>query len=631
MIDISVHELNKYYGANHVIKGISFEIYSGEKVGLLGKNGSGKTTVFKILADMENYESGAVSKANGKKIEMLAQIPDFGENDTTEDILYSSFKEITDVYKEMKKIEGGACEDSDALKRYGRLMDEYERLGGYDMEVKIEKICNGMNIDERMRGTLFSSLSGGEKTRVNLARILLRDCDILLLDEPTNHLDLTSLNWIESFLKEFFGTVIVISHDRAFLDNVVDRIIEIEDGKLNFYQGNYTYYVEEKERRFLSQTEMYEQQQKKIRQLEAAAKRMHEWARIADNKAMHRRAFSIEKRIERMDKVEKPRESKKINEDFGDSGFSGKEIVTFSNVGKSYESKTVADNLNLKIFRGDSIALIGENGCGKSTLIKMITGEELCDSGEIKVGDSTRIAYMPQIVQFENNNATVLETLRYVTESGEEKARNILAGFHFKNKDVFKKVGTLSGGEKSRLKLCLLMQTDLNFLILDEPTNHLDIQSREWIEDAVFDFDGTILFVSHDRYFLNKFTSKVWSMENGSITESHGGFDEYVQHITNSKKKEKSVNMNMKKKSDANSQQKHQKPKEKTKSDASSKRLGELEIMIAEAEEKIKLIDAEIETTGSDYIKASELIEEKDKLQQNLDLIYSEWMELSAL
>ena len=623
MLDISVHELNKYYGTNHVIKGITFEIYSGEKVGLLGKNGSGKTTVFKIISGDEPYESGALSRANGKKIEMLEQIPVFDEKYSVEDILNLSFKEILDIYREMKAIEGDDA--SNMLARYGNLMEEYERLGGYETEVKIEKICNGMNIDEQMRKTPFSSLSGGEKTRVNLARILLRNCDILLLDEPTNHLDLLSLEWVEKFLREFAGTIIVISHDRSFLDNVVKRIIEIEEGKANFYEGNYSYYVEEKERRFLTQAELYKQQQRKISQLEAAIKRQRVWVQInPSNTGLAKRALAMEKRIEQMDKVEKPRKSQKISEEFSDSGFSGKELVSFNAVYKSYGDNNLLNNVNFRIYRNDRIALIGPNGCGKTTLIKLIMSEEICESGEIKVGNSSRIAYMPQIIEFENKDYTILETLCYAIKSGEEKARNILAGFHFKAQDVLKKVGSLSGGEKSRLKLCLLMQTDVNFLILDEPTNHLDIQSREWIEDAIYDFNGTILFISHDRYFLNKFADKVWSMGDGGITEYIGGFEEYAEKskrvIANEPKKPKPTVV----------APVVPKPESKL-SFKDTKRLEELEILIAKTEEKIKEINIEMKSDviESDYEKLNILYEEKQNSEDILDSLYNEWLSLS--
>ncbi|MCL2078543.1 MAG: ATP-binding cassette domain-containing protein [Oscillospiraceae bacterium] len=522
MIDISVHELNKYYGSNHVLKGISFEIYKGEKVGLLGKNGSGKTTLFKVIAGEEPYESGAVSKASGKKVEVLAQLPDFGQDDTVEDILLSSFKEIHEIYEAMRKIEGNL--DDSSLRRYGRLMEEYERLGGYDFEVKVEKICGGMNIGETMRKSPFSLLSGGEKTRVNLARILLRDCDILLLDEPTNHLDLASLEWLEKFLREFSGTVVVISHDRVFLDNVIRRVIEIEEGKGQFYSGNYSWYAEEKQRRFISQSGQYQRQQKEIKRLEDRAK----WFVVQNQFTTKHHALLS--RIDHMEKIEKPvLPSKKLTETFSDGGYAAKRLVSFESVCKSYGENMLIDNVSLIIGRGDSIALIGANGCGKTTLIKLITGEEPCDSGSVKISDNVKIAYMPQIIRFDDENAVILETLRRATGFPEEKSRSILAGFHFKAPDVMKTVGSLSGGERSRLKLCLLMQDKANLLIFDEPTNHLDIRSREWIEEAISDFDGTILFISHDRYFLNKFASRIWSMKDGVIDDFRGSFNEFSE------------------------------------------------------------------------------------------------------
>jgi len=528
MIDLTVNEVNKYYGSNHVLKGITFEIYSGEKIGLLGQNGSGKTTLFKVITGEELYESGSLSKASGRNIEMLAQIPVFGDYDTAEDVLRSSFREINDVYMAMKKIEGD--ETPSILTRYGRLMEEYERLGGYDTEVSLDKVCAGMNIDERMRGSPFRNLSGGEKSRVNLARILLRDCDILLLDEPTNHLDLASLEWLEKFLLDFPGTIVVISHDRVFLDRVVTRIIEIDDGKANFYAGNYSFYVEERERRYLTQAEQYKQQQRKISQLEVAIKRQRVWADMnPSNTGLAKRALAMEKRLEQMDKVEKPVTARKLTAEFDSGGYASKEIVTFDSVCKSYGAKVILNDLSLKICRNERIALIGANGCGKTTLLKMIMGEEHPDGGEVKVSVSVKPAYMSQIITFDDMAATVLDTLRYTADVSVEKARSILAGFHFRAADVMKTAGVLSGGEKSRLKLCLMMQSNVNFLLLDEPTNHLDIASREWIENALADFEGTMLFVSHDRYFLSKFADKVWNMDNGVITEYDCGFDEYLE------------------------------------------------------------------------------------------------------
>jgi len=618
MIDIAAYELNKFYGSNHVLKGVTFEVYTGEKIGLLGKNGSGKTTLFKVITGEETYESGSISKASGKKIEMLAQIFEFGNTVTTENILRSSFSELTSIFMEMIKIEN---ENSpSAFTRYGHLLEEYERLGGYETEVKMDKVCNGMNIDERMRKSIFNQLSGGEKTRVNLARILLRDCDVLLLDEPTNHLDLAALEWLEGFLSDFPGTVVVISHDRMFLDRVVTRIIEIEDGKANFYSGNYSFYVEEREQRFLTQTEQYRQQQRKISQLETAIKRQRVWATInPSNTGLAKRALAMEKRLEQMEKVDKPVRARTLTAEFDSGGYASKEIVSFNSVCKNYGSKVILNNLNLKIFRKDCIALVGANGCGKSTLLKMMMSEEPCDSGEIKVAPSVKTAYMAQIIEFENANATVLATLRSAADLSEEKTRSVLAGFNFRATDVAKKVGALSGGEKSRLKLCLLMQNNVNFLLLDEPTNHLDIASREWIENALSDFEGTMLFVSHDRFFLNKFAVKVWSMDNGVIAKYDYGYEEYLDTVrpaTSKKVKNKSTE-----------------PKEKPRSlpEKSAPRSVSTEELISEAESELKNVNAEIEyhLQKSDYQKMNELYDKKSQLTERIDSLYNDWFKES--
>ena len=468
---VRIEGLTKNYGSNQVLRGVDLSIEKGSCTALVGRNGSGKTTLFKIIAGDEPYESGSVSRAKNKRIEVLAQIPDF--DGTVEEILCSSFR------------------------------DNWE----------INKICNGMGISETVRYSPFRQLSGGEKTRVNLARILLRDCDILLLDEPTNHLDIDSLAWLEKFLQGFAGTVVVISHDRVFLDNVIDRVIEVDDGKAHFFSGNYSWYAEEKIRRFTYQSEQYQRQQKEIKRIEDRAK----W--FLQNDRFTRAHKVILKRIDHMDKIDKPTTTKKMTEDFNCAGYTAKEVVTFDSVCKSYDENKLLDNISLTIRRNDRIALVGANGCGKTTLLKLIMGEQECDSGIVKVSSNAKVAYLPQIVRFDDENATALDILRYTTGLPQDKARNILAGFRFIDDDVFKRVCSLSGGEKSRLKLCLLMQDKVNFMLMDEPTNHLDIESREWFEDAVANFSGTMLFITHDRYFLSKFATRVWSMENGRIVE----------------------------------------------------------------------------------------------------------------
>ncbi|MPM12196.1 Vitamin B12 import ATP-binding protein BtuD [bioreactor metagenome] len=618
MIDIAINDLNKYYGSNHVLKSISFEIYSGEKVGLLGKNGSGKSTLFKTIAGVEPFESGEISKASGKKIEMFAQIPTFGANDTAEDVLRTSFSEITETFEAMKEIEGNA--DPAVLARYGRLLERYELQGGYETEVRIDKICSGMNIGERMRRSLFEQLSGGEKARVNLARILLRECDILLLDEPTNHLDLASLQWLEDFLQDFPGTIVAVSHDRVFLDRVVTRIIEIDDGKAAFYSGNYSFYLEERERRYLTQAEKYKQQQRKIGQLEDAIKRQRVWAQSnPSNTGLAKRALAMEKRIEQMDKVEKPMTARKLSAGFDSGGHTAKETVLFDFVCKCYKEKVLMRDICLKILRNDRIAFVGANGSGKSTLLKMLMGEEGLDSGEIKIAANVKIGYMPQTITFDHANATILEVFRSKTSMSEEKSRSALAKFHFFAADVMKQVDTLSGGEKSRLKLCLMMQENINFLLLDEPTNHLDIASREWIENALSDFQGTMLFVSHDRYFLNKFAEKVWEIENGLITQYDCGFEEYLK----AGRKNCDLGMAPKKSSSKNAgiitgntvSVKAQSPS--------------VEMLIIEAESELCKVNTAIEAdlARADFSKMNSLHETKNQLTQRIDALYREWLE----
>ncbi len=654
MIDIAVKDLNKYYGSNHVIKGISFEINRGDRVGLTGRNGSGKSTLLKIMAGDEGYESGSVIRASGARVEILEQIPVFEDGATVENVLHSAFNDISEIFNEMRSLEnriaacasavqgetGGQNAAADEiyeklLSRYGRLQTLYEAKGGYEIESRIDRVCTGMRIDGQMREKQFAVLSGGEQTRVNLARILLKDADILLLDEPTNHLDLGAIQWVEEFLGEFAGTVIVVSHDRCFLDNAITSIIELDLNGLSYYQGNYSYYAEEKVRRFNKQLEDYEQQKRKIDQLEAAAKRMHEWARNADSGAMHKRAFAIEKRIERMERIDKPAAMKKISVGFRENGHTSEDTVVFKDIYKAYGNRTLLGGIDLIIHRNDRIALIGANGCGKSTLIKILTGEETPDQGTAKIGNSMKPAYLPQVVTFENSAFTVLETVRYSLETNEERARKILAQFHFRGSDVQKITGNLSGGEKSRLKLCLLMQQDINLLIMDEPTNHLDIQSREWIEEALSGFGGTILFVSHDRYFINKFTTRVWELKDGSITDFDGTFVEYGEWLAKAASKEKAggsegkSDTGCKDSREANRRYRDGRSNG-TPSDKKESEIKACEERISEAELQLSKLNEEMEVSASDFNKLNELFAQKQEIEDELQLLYDMWGELTC-
>lgn len=623
MADIAVKDLHKYYGANHILKGISFEIYEGERVGLLGKNGAGKTTLFKVLTNKEPFEEGQVFIPGNRQMEALDQIPVFPEGYTVQDVLDTGFDRLHAISEEMKKLEADMTlkPQPSLVKRYGELQTRFEVMGGYTMQMDLAKVTTGLLIDSKLLSMPFNKLSGGERTRVNLGRIILKKPDILLLDEPTNHLDMKAVEWLEEFLASFKGTVVVISHDRYFLDQVVTRIIEIEDGKGVFYNGNYTAYVKEREERFQKQLSLYEQEQRKIRHLEEAAKRMHDWAGRADNKALHKRAFAMEKRIEWLRQTEKPVREKDLNVKFKEKTFSGKDIIVINDVGKSYGTHEVIKGITIKVQRGDRIGLLGPNGCGKTTLLNLIANKISPDSGQIRIGKSVKYAFLPQIINFEKPEMTMLETVRYAMEWSEDTARNRLAAFHFTGEEVFKKVKDLSGGEKSRLKLFLLMQDEINLLILDEPTNHLDIASREWIERAVESYGGTLLFVSHDRYFINKFANRIWDMKDGQIADYEGNYEEYRQWS-------KSVEAKA---------EPQEKPKQRNavngktirKKKENQKKLDQMEQEIIRLETLLEQYDQEIEAAAADYVKLQELLEEKEKINHRINELYEDWSDLS--
>ena len=604
MIDLSVRNVHKYYGANHVIRGISFDVNSGEKVGLLGKNGAGKTTLFKMITGDLSVDEGQIHVATGKNIEVLAQIPTFKTGATVEEILRESFAHLSEIKKRMTEVEG--CEDELALKRYGRLLEEYQRLGGYEVDSKIDKMCNGMNIPTGMRGSLFADLSGGEKTRVNLARILLLECDILLLDEPTNHLDIETLEWLEGFIKKYAGTVVMISHDRVFLDRVINRVVEIDEGIAHFYGGNYTVYAEEKHRRQTLQAEQYDRQQKEIKRIEDRAAWMLEKNRFTT------KHHAILSRLDHMKKIEKPSQTRKLMEGFTLGGHAAKQVLVLEDVVKIFDEKVLMKGITADITKNERIGLIGPNGCGKTTLIQMIMGNISPDSGVVKLSSNMTVAYLSQIVNFHDADATVLEVVQYELGILAAPARNILARFNFRGDDILKRIKSLSGGEKSRLRLCILMQTEANFLILDEPTNHLDIDSREWIENAVADWDVTMLFISHDRYFLKKFATKIWSMSKGNLAIFAGGFDFYLSE---------SVRLNEALVRDVvPKKKKYVKPK-------SVKKVKPFEVQIEEVEQAIAEIVAQIDgdVAAGEFGAMDGYYAEKERLDAQLEAIFEAW------
>lgn len=520
MIDCSVNELSKSYGTNNLFERISFQLAKGERVGLIGHNGCGKTTLMKILMGLESPDSGTISIRKDARLGYLEQIPIYEEEVTTYEVLLLAFQKIIEMKKTMESLEHKlACvEGKDlelAMERYGRCMEEYERLGGYQVDTKINMVCQGLNIPEDMKAMSFDSLSGGEKTRVILGRLLLEAPDILLLDEPSNHLDLESIQWLENFLREYKGTVFLISHDRYFLDQVVTKIYELTKTEMSVYLGNYSSYVVEKEERYMVDLKRFENQQKQLERIKEQIHRYRVWGAMRDSEVMYKRAKELEKRLERITVLDKPvLENDRIQLDITIEKRSGKQVIMVKDIKKSYGDNTLFQNGEFTIYYQDSVCLMGPNGSGKTTLIKLLLGEVLHDQGEVRFGAEVKVGYLPQQVVFENEERTLVEYFSYEHGISQGAARGALAKLLFIKDNVNRQIKHLSGGEKSRLKLCSLIYKKVNVLILDEPTNHLDIASREELEEALMSFEGTLFFVSHDRYFIEKVASKIMCIED---------------------------------------------------------------------------------------------------------------------
>ena len=625
MVDIRVTGLVKSFDLEKkILNGLSFQVDSGERVGLLGKNGAGKTTLFRMLTGELEPDEGEIQLGAGRRVGLISQIPVYPAGYTVEGVLRSAFARMYRMKDEMDtlalRMEQGASDET-TLRRYGELNARFEGLGGWDTDTAVNKVANGLSIPQDMRQREFDCLSGGEKTRVNLGRLILEDTDILLLDEPTNHLDLQATEWLEEYLRKFRGTVVTISHDRYFLDRTVTRIIEIQDGKAEFYSGNYSFYAIEKERRYQERMKQYLKEQAKIQQLEKAAEQMHLWA-FMGNDALHKRAFSMEKRIERMRTTQKPTKARKLEARFQSREFKGDEVLQIKGLAKGFGEKHLFSEVYLRCEGGERIALLGENGTGKTTLLNILTGSEKPDSGSVRLGPSVKAAYLPQVIHFDHPERSILDTMLYELDITPQSARNRLAAYQFTGEDVFKKVSVLSGGELSRLRLCMLMDESINLLILDEPTNHLDIDSREWLEEAVEAFDGTLLFVSHDRYFINRFATRVWELENGTVSDYPMGFTQYRQ----AKEEEHAA---------ASAAAAVPAPPKKTGSrgnraqQAAKKQLTICETSISRLEAELTRLDGEMEQAACDAERLNELYRQRQAVETELEREMTRWEELS--
>ncbi|MBI9012360.1 MAG: ABC-F type ribosomal protection protein [Clostridiales bacterium] len=624
MIELSLKNVNKYFGANKIFDDISFELHSRSRVGLIGRNGTGKTTVFKIIAGLEDHNDGQVTYRKGSTVGYLDQIPDY-PNHKAGSVLKLAFKELTELAEKLKSLEEQMSDYENPkyekiLSEYGELQHTYEIKGGYETKEKIDRICSGFKFTEEFLEKDFDILSGGEKTRVILAKILLEQPTILLLDEPTNHLDLDTVEWLEEYLKDYEGTVLIISHDRYFLDHVVTEIYEIEGMTTQKYLGNYTYYVEEKERRILEQLEKYKQQQKKIKALEDAIKRFRDWGTRADNEKMFIKARAVEKRIDRMDKVDRPKTNhKKMALSFSEERRSGKEVVSIKDLYKGYDDKSLLEDADMDVRFQDYVALLGKNGSGKSTILKMLLEEETPDKGILRLAESAKVGYMEQEIVFEQPEKSIIEGFKEKYEMTELEARKKLARFLFYSDDVFKTIGNLSGGEKVRLSLCMMMEEKINFLILDEPTNHVDIESREMIEQALRKFTGTVLFISHDRYFIDQLATKVIQIEDKKLVTYDGGYEYFKEETAKNLVDETPII-------------KEKKERLKEVKEVSGlnifkqKELENLEEEIETTELEILKIEKEMATYSENYEKLLTLQKDIDIKKEHLEQLMDSWM-----
>ena len=617
MVDIAVTNLTKFFviGEN-LLQDLTFEIQEGERVAILGRNGCGKTTLLRILTREIDYDEGEVYVNPNKRIGLISQIPVFPEGYTVEDVLRSAYADLQQVQKQMRRLEeqmqSGATESQ--LRDYDALSNRFQAGGGYEMDVELDKVCNGLGISQEQRAQEFDSLSGGEKTRVNLARLLLEKTDILLLDEPTNHLDLNSVEWLEQYIKTFKGTVLAISHDRYFIDQIAERVIEIVDGHAEFYSGNYSFYMDEKQARFDLQMKQYEQEQAKLKQLGYTVERMKGWG--INNRTLYRRAMSIQHRMERIRKTEKPKAERTMKATFGEKDFSGDVVFKMKNVSKAFGERTLFSDVNLNVEAGERIALLGDNGTGKSTFIKCLLGEENC-AGKIQFGPTVKWGYLPQIIHFDHPERSLYDTMLYEKNCTPQTARDRLGAFLFQGEDVFKTVGNLSGGEQSRLRLCMLMDEKINLLILDEPTNHLDIASREWVEAAIEEFEGVLLFVSHDRYFIEKFAERIWLLEDGAIRDFRCGYQKYRAILEHEAAARQTVKQPPR--------EKKEKPRGGTKE--SDKRIRKLEREIEKQEAAVAALDGQIEAAAADYQELTRLLGEKESAEALLMDLMEQWEE----
>ena len=627
MIILSAQHIAKSFGVNAVLRDVSLTVQQGDRIGLVGVNGCGKSTLMRILAGLDAQDGGEISLVRGLRVGYLAQQNMVTSGETVWDELQKVYEQVFAMEKKLRELEDEMAHAHTDAQRFAQLSADYDRLtqrfeeaDGYSWKSMVSGVLNGLGFKPAQYDQCVDSLSGGEQTRLCLARLLLQKPDLLLLDEPTNHLDMETLQWLENYLAAYKGSVLVISHDRYFLDHVCTGIVEILMGASEQYNGNYTRYIAQRQERFESRMRAYEIQQKEIERQQAIIARY----RMFNREKSIRAAESREKALDRMEKLEKPVDERAIRFSFEARRRTGEDVLQLTEISKSFGEKHLFHDLTLRVRAGDRVALIGPNGVGKSTLIKIIVGEEQPDTGFIRYGSNVDIGYYDQHQSTLHADKTVLDEIwdRF-PQMEQSNVRGALGMFLFTGDDVFKPIHTLSGGEKGRVALTALMLRKDNLLLLDEPTNHLDMDSREVLEDALADFGGTIITVSHDRYFINRIANRIIEMQPDGVTEYIGNYDDYIERKNRPVAVEAEAGKT-----------KTELEKEKRREKLSRQALRQLKIRAQEAEKAVGVKEAEIAeleaqmadpSLYSDAQKSADVQRAYQNAQQALQTLYEQW------
>lgn len=635
MAVLKINGLSKSFGIKTVFENVSFEVRSGERIGLVGANGAGKTTLLRCLMGQEDYDKGSVSTSPGAVIGYLRQ--DFNyESQTLREEMELAWKDVL-YYKDKlaelaRKLE--TSHDEELVAAYGRAEERFEYLGGYDYEATTRKILTGLGFSDADWDRDIHGFSGGQKVRINLAAAFVRHPDFLFLDEPTNHLDMGMLEWLEEYLRSYRGGILMVSHDRYFLDATTTGIIDLENHQTHTYRGNYTQFTKVKALNEEAQERAYEKQQEHIRETE-------EYIRKYKAGIKAKQARGRQSQLDRLERIEKPIHRQSLHFQFEKPAECAEKVLDVMHVTSSYGEHVIFKDLTMHIKKGESVGLIGPNGAGKSTLLKLIVGDKRADGGFIQIGNRVKPGYYSQELDRLNSEYTVLEQIENDFDMGEREARNLLGMFLFRGDDVFKPVSLLSGGERARLTLLMLFLEKPNFLILDEPTNHLDIPTREIMEQALAAFGGTSLIVSHDRYFLDRVTTRILEMENGKLTEYLGNYSYYREKKKNLEEYERdrmeaesaaSSGKSLPEKEPAKEKKSERKAESKAapapRKPVDSRKMDNIEMEIQRQEAMLKMLTVEMNQTPENY---ESIMSEYNQAKQKLEKLYNKWEEMAEM